>query len=670
MGRLASCFFLLILASFAVHAQLRVISLPHGNAHKEAEPRTNRAGRNKEVKPLSLPFFDDFTKVFYDSSQQSYPDTSHWETSYTVWVNSGLAINGPTLNAATFDGLDSAGLAYNPTQIFLNGFTDSLVSRAIDMSETAPSPVTLSDRNSVYLSFYYEWKGNGEAPDQSDYLQVQFRNQSGDWETVYTINSSQTLDPTLFYPAVIKVEGDRFFYNRFQFRIRSFGRQSGPYDTWHIDYVYLNKGRTSTDMSFPDQAISSHLSSIFENKYRSIPYYHFLVNPTFTSPQYRVFNLRGNPPDVLNYYLEGVFTNYTNGVAAVNTLSNLDPNPAPPNTEGINDDGTGTIFPFETRVVNVKYMNTIDTLSVLDPNADSVKMKLKVNLVTGDVIDPETGGPAADYDPKYAPIDFRLNDTLSNTFHLKDYYAYDDGVAEYAGSLVAAGNVFAYEFPLNENLPDTLRLLEGFDIYFPPFGLTSNQTVDFFVFDELDNRPDKILVRISSVSIRNMGVNKFQRIKFLPALQITKNKFYIGWRQPVAGQVLVGIDNSNDTGDRMFFNTDGNINPDPLHWEHNTLVHGSFMVRPVFGHGFVDLTTGIETPASADIYPNPSRGNFVIEEKVERMEIVSTTGRVIPFESETRDNSTFVQVHTSPGVYILRYVSHAKIHTQKIVITQ
>ena len=65
-----------------------------------------------------------------------------------------------------------------------NGFCDSLVSQAIKMGEP---DVLISERNSVYLSFFYQWQGNGEAPDALDYLQLEFKNDQGIWEQVMAI---------------------------------------------------------------------------------------------------------------------------------------------------------------------------------------------------------------------------------------------------------------------------------------------------------------------------------------------------------------------------------------------------------------------------------------------------------------------------------------------------
>lgn len=654
------------------NAQLQVRKLAHSH---DVKPREHRAGRTKEIAPLTLPFFDDFSQPYSDQTQNlMYPDTNRWESGNTVWVNDGLGINPPTINVATFDGLNETGGPYNATEVFLNGLTDSLVSRPIDLSENAAlNPVSIAERNSVYLSFYYQWKGNGEAPDPDDYLEVQFKNELDEWETVSTITVLPTLEKEKFYQTLIQVQGDRFFTNDFQFQLRSFGRQSGPYDTWNVDYFYLNKNRSATDVGVPDQAISSPLTTILQGQYRAMPYYHFLANPEVVAPKFNVYNLRGDPPDVLNYYIEGVFTSYFYGADTTEStvvLANLDPDPTPPNSEGINDDGTGTIFPFESKTVTVKHINSIDTITTLNPQADAAVIELKANLITGDNINPDTGGPADDYDPTYMPIDFRVNDTIRSRYELTNYYAYDDGVAEYAGGLISAGNVFAYRFDLPENLNDTLRLLEAFDIYFPPFGITSNQNVDFFVFKEQGGKPEEILVRVSSVSIRREGNNTFQRIRFLPAVEIEQNALFIGWRQPVSGELFVGIDNSNDTSDKMFFNPGGSINPDPAAWVANTVVKGSFMVRPVFSTGKQDLTTGIEEDTRLALYPNPNRGSFQIEGKPENISVITITGQAISFETESFDDKTYVRVNAPSGLYVVRYSSQGVVHAQKVIITE
>ena len=95
--------------------------------------------------------------------------------------------------------------------------------------------------------------------------------------TIRTISSFQKDE---FYDTLLKVDGDRFFHENFQFRFMNYGRLSGPYDTWNIDYVYLNKNRTPNDRYLPDRTIISSLTNLF-NDYRAVPYDHFLLENLF-----------------------------------------------------------------------------------------------------------------------------------------------------------------------------------------------------------------------------------------------------------------------------------------------------------------------------------------------------------------------------------------------------
>src|SRR5690606_34524302 len=80
---------------------------------------------NETSEPLKLPFFDDFSKPYLGQ----YPDTGRWENSNGVWVTEGMAIRPPTLNAATFDGLNASGVPYSTSDVMLSGYSDTLTSR-------------------------------------------------------------------------------------------------------------------------------------------------------------------------------------------------------------------------------------------------------------------------------------------------------------------------------------------------------------------------------------------------------------------------------------------------------------------------------------------------------------------------------------------------------------
>jgi hypothetical protein len=342
----------------------------------------------------SLPFWDDFSFTpvnQVDIPLSNYPVDSLWVNvkNKTVWINNGMGLNAPSLNVATFDGLDSTFLPYSQSAL-VNGLRDSLVSQGIILDETG---VTIAERNSVFLSFAYQWQGNGEPPDDLDYFSVEFKNNTGDWETVVTIYPKASFVRDQFYDTLIKVDGDRFFHDSFQFRFRNFGRQSGPYDTWNLDYVYLNKNRAPTDTDFPDQAISTTLTGIF-GRYRSIPYHQFLGSAVLSAPTYTVSNNLDEFTD-LSYITEGTFQNWRDSVLTETFYSNLGGS----DTSAINENGSGIIFPLEHRTVKLEYLPNPADPGQFDPLSDSVFFNLKVKLFTGDTFDPKTGDFANDYAP-------------------------------------------------------------------------------------------------------------------------------------------------------------------------------------------------------------------------------------------------------------------------------
>lgn len=641
----------LMFLSFQAEGQLKIYPHPRQTGHAQPiSKQSSSSTRTKELIPKSLPFWDDFSFTPVDDTANAlsnYPVDTLWVNNYTIWINNGMGIQPPSINVATFDGLDSAFQAYSD-ETLTNGLRDSLVSQAIKLGEPE---VSVAERNNVYLSFFYQWQGNGEAPDPSDYLRVEFKNDAGTWETVMTILPKSSFIRTEFYDTLIKVDGDRFFHNTFQFRFKNYGRQSGPYDTWNIDYVYLNKNRNVSDTDFPDQAISTTLTSLF-NKYVSIPYHHFLNTNSVTAPTFDVSNNLNEYTD-LTYLTEGTFRNYINDTFTDTFVGNLGIN----DTSAINIDGSGIIFPLEKRKVTLEYLPDATNNSQFDPTADSVRIKLKVKLFTGDTFDPKTNEYANDYDLNYIPIDFRANDTINTYYYLKNYYAYDDGIAEYAAGLTQAGNRGAVLF---EMLTDAVDTVVGIDFYAPDYGLASNLTVDFYVYKDEDGTPGDIIYSIPSFSVQRKGLNTFQRIDIVEPF-LVEDRFYVGWKAPVGGSLKIGLDVSNDSGDKIFVNTNGT-------WVQNTDVSGSLMIRPVFGSA--DIITGIPgSEHDVGVFPNPASGQFYIRGNFDSLNIITLTGQTVPYKMEDQGlDKKILLDNVASGLYILKIQNANTLITEKIFI--
>ncbi|MEX2234558.1 MAG: T9SS type A sorting domain-containing protein [Cyclobacteriaceae bacterium] len=653
----ALCTFLLLILSHLSVAQLQ--RFPAGGEQGYTTEKTqNPSGRTKQTPPLVLPFFDDFSKPF----NQIYADTTLWQDSYSVWVNDGMGIHPPTINVATFDGLNSAGAAYNPNEVLLTGYTDTLTSRPIDLSE---ANISLAERPTVYLSFFYQWQGNVEAPDAKDFLQLDFKTvEENGWESVMTIFPDDDFDPTRFYDTIIQISADQFFHENFQFRFRSFGRMSGPFDTWHVDYVYVNKNRNINDLSFPDRALSTQLGPLF-GKYRAIPRKHFFSNEQLTPPTFEIQNMK-NVDASINFRTEGYFSSTDLDADITTTYQTVISKATPIN---ITDN---VILAKEHKTIKMDTLPDInDPLQFpADPGIDSTLIRLTIALQTRDnvpfnktpPVEPDSTG---DYTSNYLPIRFTTNDTLTADYVLSSYYAYDDGVAEYAAGLIESGNLVAYEFEMEIDSTTALKqdTLIGFDVYFPPYALTSNQIVEFYIYHDDNGMPGEEWLRIPGRQVVRKGVNQFQRFKFLPALLINEKKFYLGWKEPQGGgKLVVGLDISNDSGEKIFVNTSGT-------WYQNDEVRGSLMLRPIFGSGIIDISVGVEDEKTFAVYPNPSRGAFYIEGEVTDLQIFSMTGLKIEYEPLTEDYRTQIKMNTDvPGLYLLRYRQGDEVRSRKIII--
>ncbi|MBL0743770.1 T9SS type A sorting domain-containing protein [Chryseolinea lacunae] len=646
-GALFSLLLLLWLAASA-NAQFQTFPLP--TKAKVASPvkRSNPAARPQALGPKSLPFWDDFSFTSVDNpfdTTSNIPRDTLWfvidTVAQTTWINSGLGLNPPSANVATFDGLDGNHQKYSE-QLVNNGTRDSLTSRPLKLGE--PS-VSIAERSTVFLSFFFQWAGNGEPPDATDYLRVEFKNNVGVWKPAMTIYPNSTRQASVFYDTLLQVVGDEFFHDNFQFRFRNYGRLSGPYDTWNIDYVYLNKNRNDNDISFPDQTIAGPLSGMF-GTYRSIPYHTFKVLKSVTQPKFEIYNLRLGVPEVLSYAVRGTMTNYKDGVITKSTYDTI--------KTPINDNNTNNIGPLERKTVTVKNLPDPNNTAHFDPDADSVRVKLNAYLYTGDTFDPIFGGFASDYDLNYVPIDFRANDTTSVTYFLKDFYAYDDGVAEYAAGLTQAGNRAAVRFDLVTEDPDTLV---GFDIYVPDYGLVSNLTTDFTVYVDNAGLPGDVLYTIPSFTVQRTLVNQFQRVRIVQP-KVVRDAFHIGWKAPVGGTLKVGLDYSSDQQDKISVNTNGSWLPSDL--------TGTLMIRPVMGSGNI---TGIEDELKAlSVYPNPSSGEFYISGPFDRLTVLNITGQTIPHQQQVVDGGHKISLHTAAGLYVLKIQKGNSFVTKKIVV--
>jgi hypothetical protein len=626
----------------SVFGQLTTEPIPR-QAPTTSGKGTRAAARTQDYPPLLLPFFDDFSSTAVSDKSDplaGFPSPERWESSNDVWINEGLGLNAPTVNVATLDGLNAAGQVYS-AQVLENGFRDALMSKKIDLSTNR---VAVGERPGVYLSFFYQWQGNGEAPDPNDYFRVDFLTADSVWVTAQTITTSSAFEKDKFYQAIVQVGSGDFFHEKFRFRFRNYGRLSGPFDTWNIDYVYLNKGRNPDDLFFADRALASDISPVF-GSYRSVPLAHFMAAPLYTSPQVDIQSLRAGPDGApTDYNVLFTFNNYVGGTLQKRTL------PYGP---------VGSKYPDNNLLPGQRYRSTIrtdkDAIDLNDPAfdfqdyflpaADSIDLRIALQI-----FEPDAGR-------------FAANDTLSAVYRLDDFYAYDDGTAEYAVVLSEPDDQVAYRFDLVGDQP---QQLVGFDVYVPEYSVTGFTTANFFVMNAENGEPNEKITSITHV-VRKTARDVFQRVMIEPV--VVEGQFFIGWRGSFSGQIRIGLDFSNNTVDRIYEDINGIMENGKIKWfPNNSLTGGSLMIRPNFGEA--GNVTGIPKERNRiGVYPNPSQGEFVIEGMVEHLEMTNASGQKVSISLEHETDRTRVTTNQPcSGLYILHIRTAREVYTEKIVI--
>jgi len=607
---------------------------------KEINQKKISSGRTKDVTPVELPFWDDFS-----AERDGYVNPALWEYGQSVWVNSGMGINAPSLNVATLDGLDSLGKPYNVNDVLAKGYADKLISAPIRMDLP-----TATERLAIALTFFYEFQGNGEPPDAGDILTLAFKNDLNQWEVVWSIENTGTLIKDKFIPITIPITNSKFFHDKFQFRFQNFARLSGPYDTWHVDYIYISNGKSQTNPVFPlfpDRTISTPITSLFPN-YSAMPIKHFFTNTTTNTirPTIAITNLRqdqvaGNGQPV-SYFSRAKITMYKNGAP-------VELDPILDNNVNIGSE----LFFTEQEVVTLQ---TTPDPGTFDPASDSIHIKLTVGFDTGDdKIKTPTEG---DYDFNvFNPIVFKTNDSLSARSVLSNYYAYDDGEAEYGAGLNQPGAQLAYEFTMQTNQSDTLVAV---DMYFPRFGDESNQIIKFQVLNDLTNSASSILY-IGNIPIQRNTLNKFWRVPLIEPAMV-KGKFYVGWQQTSSAVIAVGLDKNTDSGNKIFSNINGS-------WQQNISLKGSLMIRPVFGKGKGGPITEINRLAAFSVYPNPNPGSFYISAIPEDVVMYDLSGRKVAITAEKETETTKITMtHPTTGLYLLRTFSNSQWTSTKVIV--
>ncbi len=582
------------------------------------------------VSPLNLPFFDDFSYSY----KSPYPSANNWIDSNT-FVNSGFAIAPITLGVATFDGLNKFGYPYSiNAPVIYSGPADFLTSRPINLHSTTTH--TYSPADSIYISFYYQAEGNGDAPETNDSLCLDFfKARQNKWVKVWGVKgyNPSALD-TNFYSIRIPIADTSYCDSLFQFRFRNKATTSGSLDHWNIDYVQVKSLSFYSDSVLDDVAFVYKPSSFLKN-YSTMPYRQY--NRTLEMASKFKNYIRSN-------FSIAKFSDYNYTVKdEFNTL--------------VTTDFYGTfdnpgILPFLNNGYYTGNAATpVFTLQPFPNNfTDSTFFTIQhVVSTSGDLK--------------------KANDTLVHIQKFSNYYAYDDGSAEVGYYLNTYGAKIAVRFTLNA--ADTLKSVR---IYFDPIiegSLIEGSSFRLMIWSASGNNPGNLIYKDSLMYpvYLSDGYNKMPTYNLSSCLPLGVGSYFIGLQQTTSQALNIGFDKNTNHKDALYYDI-GNG------WTQSSIA-GSIMINPVMGCAYPN-PVGINENKQENkllVYPNPAENTISIsgiKNYIENtsIEIYSSIGTLI-LTKPVSNNQLVDLEEMQNGIYFIHLKSNdLTISSCKLIISK
>lgn len=609
---------------------------------------------------LTLPFFDDFSEA------RGYPDSKRWSDN-EAYINQDYGRFPVSVGVATLDAIDHQGNIYSNASMFPFE-ADHLTSNPIRLDSIfTPQPEALTPADSVYLSFYYQPQGNGNDPQPSDSLVLQFLATSLN-DTIVITGEVPAENDTVIYEGWTRVwasggmkadsfaQGNRYFkrvmipvkdsakyFNKdFRFRFVNYASLAdnslmswqSNVDHWNIDYIELGRNRDINDTVNNDITFVSSAPS-FLKRYSSMPYWQY----------------RANFVDEMNTEFEMLIANLDNEPHNTSYVYHLY-NPSGDIIETY-DGGVYTLSPFfQDGYVSYPNFSNPEVTLPFPFTTDSISFMIE-HVLSSD-----------------ATLSHKNNDTVRAVQTFNNYYAYDDGTAEAGYGVTSSGSMVACKFRLND--PDTLKAVR---MYFNKTKNSANQQFFYLtIWDDNNGTPGSIIYQSEKGLLPEYGegLNDFVTYEIDPLVFSSRNAtFYVGWEKTTEHILNVGYDFSRNASGNLFYNSSGE-------WM-NSRYQGALMVRPVFGY----TAEGNEQPqaktSALHIYPNPAKPHETITIDLPEtfnnttaltMRFYSLDGRLI--YQGNYEHTVSSGYFPTKGIYLIRVYNPAdqKIYSNKIVITR
>ena len=624
-----------------------------------------------ERSALKLPFFDDFSCL-----HSPFPNDSLWEDNM-VFINTGFPLFPPTIGVATFDPLDATGRLYEHLISYSSGGADTLTSRPIRLDsifdENGESLREITIADSVFLSFYFQPgggfgtsfdatnRGREHTPVSGDSLVLELRNDAGDWTLVWSANGQSleqfcplcVVDSVLVTPATdttaavfrrvedfekeffrqvaILVPAD-YFHCEFQFRFRNRGRGQ-----WHVDYVRLDTfpngfSGFSSDIAFvqPSNRVLREFQAMPANQFHTsdlvseIPILFRNLDSVmhFVSYHFQITGAEQSPPFFWS----------------TATVTNADVEPF--HTHGFN---------YNTDIYEFQRNFSSHFPNVVTPGIFEFQHVLR------SVVDIN-----------------RSNDTMTQTVHFGDYFAYDDGTPESGFGFSRQGtnqqlSQFAYKFPLR--VADSLV---GIQIWLNHTENVGGASFNLAVWGENNGVPAQIpILEGQNLLLANLYDDTigFFTYWFDAPIGLSPGNFFIGFEHRSNFFLNVGFDLNNNAENRMFERLNNG------QWA-QLFLYGSVMMRPVFGTSesipptsILDRDEHTNVSENIRVFPNPSDGIVFVETSetiINRYEIFDLSGRRL-LQGRINDTRFSINLPERSGLYILVLHSENGVVSKRVV---
>ena len=437
-----------------------------------------------------------------------------------------------------------------------------------------------------------------------------------------------------FEQVMIPIRDLKYFRSDFYFRFYNYASIVGSSlpsnrsneDNWNIDFVYLNINRTVNDIDYPMLTFSGKRPSFF-NRYQSIPYRQYRVNPNSAireNLEINIANLDGIDHEVNYYYkvqqigggqhytriLDPVIIHPYREVGYLNCPENVGESPACPYV--------GELF-----ALNMWY--------------DSVSYQISHYV----------------FDSTSTPP---LSDSMIYRLGMYNYYAYDDGVPELGFGVRPAGGKFAVRFDLADY--DTIQ---GVQLLFNhTLNDANNKYFDIVIWKDENGKPGEEIYRLSGQRPHwQEQIYRFSYYEFDKTVALA-GAFYVGIEQRSDDLINIGFDTSIDNIQYNFVNTNGSWQPSSK--------HGSLMIRPVVGSSYYIGLQETNGSSALHLYPNPVQSTLHLEGNIEggHVCIYDLTGRKV-YQSEYQAEIPVSQLND--GLYFLSITTgEGQVINQKFVI--